>query len=88
VSDPTYIIGIDLGTTNSVVAYTEARVDEYDEPDIRIFEVPQLVAPGSLKGSTILPSFILLPGSHDVPEGGLELPWDRKKFFGRGGIRP
>jgi len=84
VSDPTYIIGIDLGTTNSVVAYTEARVDEYDEPDIRIFEVPQLVAPGSLKGSTILPSFILLPGSHDVPEGGLELPWDRKSSLAVG----
>ena len=83
-SDPTYIIGIDLGTTNSVVAYTEARVDEYDEPDIRIFEVPQLVAPGSLKGSTILPSFILLPGSHDVPEGGLELPWDRKSSLAVG----
>ena len=84
VSDPTYIIGIDLGTTNSVVAYTEAQVDEYDEPDIRIFEVPQLVAPGSLKGSTILPSFILLPGPHDVPEGGLELPWDRKSSLAVG----
>ena len=83
-SDPTYIIGIDLGTTNSVVAYTDARVDEYDEPDIRIFEVPQLVAPGSLKGSEILPSFILLPGPHDVPKGGLELPWNRKSSLAVG----
>ena len=84
VSEPVYIIGIDLGTTNSVVAYTEAQADEYDTPDIRIFEVPQLVAPGSIGKSESLSSFILLPGPHDVPEGGLELPWDNKSSLAVG----
>jgi len=72
-SDPTYIVGIDLGTTNCVVAYTEARVDETEEPEIRVFEIPQLVGPGSLGNSEILPSFLLLPGPHDVPKGGLKV---------------
>ncbi len=75
-ADPIYVIGIDLGTTNSVVAYTEARYDDLTELDIRIFNIPQLVASGSLGEQSTLPSFLLLPGPHDVPEGGLALPWD------------
>jgi len=74
--DPTFVVGIDLGTTNSVVAYTEAWGNEETEPHIRIFKIPQLVAAGSLGESSTLPSFLLLPGPHDVPEGGLALPWD------------
>ena len=74
--DPTYVVGIDLGTTNSVVAYTEARTNDEEEPHIRIFKIPQLMAAGSLGESSTLPSFLLLPGPHDVPEGGLALPWD------------
>lgn len=74
--DPTFIVGIDLGTTNSVVAYTEAPVDNETEPHIRIFKIPQLVGAGALGESSALPSFLLLPGPHDVPEGGLALPWD------------
>ena len=83
-SDPVYIIGIDLGTTNCVVAYTEARVDENEEPEIRVFQIPQLVGPGSLGTSEILPSFLLLPGPHDVPEGGLKVPWDEKSSLAVG----
>jgi hypothetical protein len=83
-SDPIYLIGIDLGTTNSVVAYTEAQVDEYDEPQIRVFEIPQLVAPGSVGKREILPSFVLLPGPHDVPDGSLKLPWDQQSCLAVG----
>ena len=75
-SDPLYVVGIDLGTTNSVVAYTEAQVNDHTEPDIRIFQIPQLVASGSVDNMNVLPSFILLPSPHDVPEGSLQLPWD------------
>ena len=41
---PQYIIGIDLGTTNSVLAYSEL---EADEPKIERLAIPQLVAPGT-----------------------------------------
>ncbi len=75
-ADPTYIIGIDLGTTNSVVAYTEADTEEEKEPEIRVFPVPQLVGPGAIGEKETLPSSVLLPGPHDVPEGGMSVPWN------------
>lgn len=77
-ADPKYIIGIDLGTTHCVLAYTEAHVDETAEesPEIRLFSVRQIVSPNEVKGQTLLPSFILVPGPHDVPQGSLALPWN------------
>ncbi len=74
-SDPVYIIGIDLGTTNSVVAYTEAKVEKGKKPEIRVLEIPQLTDAGTVEKRKVLPSFILLPGKHDVPEDALNLPW-------------
>ncbi len=74
--DSKYIIGIDLGTTHSVLAYTEARTAEDIDPVIRTMPVPQVLSPGEVKAQPLLPSFILLPGPHDVPEGSLALPWD------------
>ena len=82
--DPNFVVGIDLGTTNSVVAYTEALVNDEAEPHIRIFKIPQLVASGALGESSALPSFLLLPGPHDVPEGALALPWDPKSHMAVG----
>jgi molecular chaperone DnaK (HSP70) len=76
VTDPTYIIGIDLGTTNSVVAYTAARFEKGRPADIRTLDLPQLVQAGTVENRPLLPSFIFNPGPHDIPEGGLELPWD------------
>lgn len=77
--NPKYIIGIDLGTTNCVAAYTRAEPSEPGEADIRIFEIPQLVSPGEVEARALLPSCLLLPGPHDVPEGGLGLPWSREE---------
>jgi molecular chaperone DnaK (HSP70) len=74
-SEPKYIVGIDLGTTNTVLAYTEAQAPEHGAPEIRVFAVPQLVAPGELQPQPLLPSFLYLPGPHDAPEGSLALPW-------------
>lgn len=84
VCEATYVIGIDLGTTNSVVAYSEARVPEGDPPDIHIFQVPQLVGPGSVGERSVLPSFVFLPGPDDVPRKGLELPWNRENAMAVG----
>lgn len=75
-SDPKYIIGIDLGTTHCVMAYTEKLREENGEPVINIFSIPQVIAPTEIQNQPLLPSFIFLPGPHDVPEGSLALPWD------------
>ena len=34
---------------------------------MRPFEVPQLVAPGEVRSRPLLPSFIYLPGEHELP---------------------
>jgi len=59
-SEPVYIIGIDLGTTNSVAAYTEANITKGETSDIKILKIPQLTGPGTVEKREILPSFILM----------------------------
>ena len=76
-SEPTYIIGIDLGTTNSVVAYTEAKTEVGKAPDIRVLEIPQLTDAGTIEKRSALTSSVLIPGKHDIPEESLQLPWDQ-----------
>jgi hypothetical protein len=81
--DCTYIVGIDLGTTHSVMAYTRATAAER-ESGIHIFPVPQLVNPGEVKAQPLLPSFLLLPGAHEVPAGALALPWNAEQAWAVG----
>jgi len=70
-----YIVGIDLGTTNCAVAYVDTRGRERPSADVRAFEVPQLVAPGESAPRPMLPSFVYLPGAHELPAGATRLPW-------------
>ncbi len=74
-STPKYIVGIDLGTTHTVLAYTNADLADDEQPEIQLLEIPQVVSAGEVKAQSLLPSFLLLPGEHEVPEGGLALPW-------------
>jgi molecular chaperone DnaK (HSP70) len=70
-----YIVGIDLGTTNCAVAYVDTKGRERPSADIRLFEVPQLVAAGETAPRQMLPSFLYLVGTHDLPPGAAQLPW-------------
>jgi molecular chaperone DnaK (HSP70) len=76
-SDPKLIVGIDLGTTNSILAYTEAETEARDAPDIQILEIAQLIGPGAVAEREILPSFIYMPGEKDIASDALDLPWHR-----------
>ena len=71
-----YLVGIDLGTTNCAVAYVDTHGRERPSADIRNFEVPQLVAPGETAPRAMLPSFLYLPGEHELPPGAARLPWN------------
>jgi len=54
-------VGIDLGTTNSGLAYVERTPGELtDYPEIRIQEIPQPIAPGRIEARRTLPSFLFL----------------------------
>src|SRR6516225_4691873 len=77
-----YLIGIDLGTTNSALAYIEAR--SKGEPRIEAFRIPQLTAPGEVADRMLLPSFLYLPGPHDLPPQACSLPWDAERKFAVG----
>ncbi len=69
-----YIVGIDLGTTNSALARCDAIADE--ESRIEIRSIPQLVNPNEVAERSLLPSFLYIPGEFDFPKGSLALPWD------------
>ncbi|MBI5551347.1 MAG: Hsp70 family protein [Desulfobacterales bacterium] len=74
--DAKYIIGIDLGTTNSVVAYVAAQSARVEDADIRLFEIPQLVDAGVVQARPMLPSYLLMPPEPGMPGEDLALPWD------------
>jgi DNA-K related protein/Hsp70 protein len=52
-------IGIDLGTTNSALAFIDSA-DEADYPTIHVLDIPQYVAPGRIEALRTLPSFLYL----------------------------
>ena len=76
-----YVIGIDLGTTNSVLAY--APLDA-DEPRLELLPIPQLVAAGTVESRTMLPSFLYLAARHEAGGGALDLPWAAGRDFAVG----
>ena len=56
-------IGIDLGTTNSALAFIDpAKAIDEGSPAIRVLDVPQHVAQGRIETRRTLPSFLYLAG--------------------------
>ncbi len=71
-----FIIGIDLGTTNSAVAYVDLAAPAAKQP-IQLFKVPQLTAPGVFQPLPVLPSFLYLPGPYDIDPAAARHPWPK-----------
>jgi len=60
-------VGIDLGTTNSALAWIDpAQAEDTSFPPIHIFDIPQLVAPNRIEPRRTLPSFLLLEEGQPV----------------------
>jgi len=78
--DTRYIVGIDLGTTNSALAYFDNSVLD-EKARIEVGAIPQLINPGEAEDRSLLPSFLFVPGEMDFPKGSLNLPWDRNPQF-------
>jgi hypothetical protein len=76
-----YIVGIDLGTTNCAVAYVDTFEQEGDSPKIRLFGIPQVVAPGTVEQRQLLPSFSYQIAEGELPPGSLDLPWQEDTGF-------
>lgn len=58
-----YLVGIDLGTTHTVVAYADANDPE---KYIHLFEVRQLIAPGEVAERPLLPSVRYHPAEGEL----------------------
>ena len=74
-SDSRYIIGIDLGTTNSTIAYVDTQSDS---PESKTLVIPQVIAPGETASESSLPSFLFLPELSTMSPGSLNLPWSKE----------
>ncbi|MBF0498820.1 MAG: Hsp70 family protein [Candidatus Riflebacteria bacterium] len=70
------IVGIDLGTTNTVVTHTTISAAEDKKPEIKVFPLIQEFAQGSVEERDILPSFLF-----ERLQEKAALPWKRESPF-------
>jgi molecular chaperone DnaK (HSP70) len=60
-----YCVGIDLGTTNSVIAYIDTLIADAGDECSRVFAVDQKVGPGSTQALEYIPSVLLYDPHED-----------------------
>ncbi|WP_300456202.1 Hsp70 family protein [Accumulibacter sp.] len=66
-----YIVGIDLGTSNTVVAYAAPG-----KTQVELFSIEQLVGLGQVAARPLLPSVRYHPAAGEISPGDLQLPWE------------
>ena len=69
---PKFSVGIDLGTTNSVISYTPL---DGDQASCEVLEIPQIVDRGTIEKRGSLPSFTYLATDAEAQGGVCDLPW-------------
>jgi molecular chaperone DnaK (HSP70) len=74
-----FVVGIDLGTTNSALAYYDTGAG--DDATLMHLKIPQVVAPGVVEDRPLLPSFLYLPGPNEQPAGAMKLPWAAERDY-------
>ena len=79
---PAFLVGIDLGTTNTVVAYANAANAADMQAGIQLFPIEQLVAPGEVGARPLLPSLRYHPAAGELAAGDLTLPWPQQEVAG------
>ena len=76
-----FVIGIDLGTTNSVLAYSALNAEL---AEIALLSIPQLVAVQTTESRTTLPSFLYLATQSETEQKAFSLPWNSGQPFATG----
>ncbi len=79
-----FIVGIDLGTTNSAVGYIDLHDVSPGSIEIKSFDIIQLASKGRLERLKTLPSFLYLPGKYEFERGVTALPWDGERDYAVG----
>lgn len=67
-----FSIGIDLGTTHSVLAYVNTQEES---PAVKVMGISQMTAPGTVETRDQLGSFLYQPHEHEMSESSRRLPW-------------
>lgn len=76
-----FVIGIDLGTTNSVLAY---RALNEERPQVHLLPIPQLVAANTIESRSMLPSFLYQCTSDETTAKSFAMPWNEGTSFAVG----
>lgn len=71
-----FSVGIDLGTTNSVVSFVELSETDGEQAPLHVLDIPQLTAPGVIGEKPQLPSFLYQAHEAELAPGDVVLPWD------------
>nr|WP_321384153.1 Hsp70 family protein [uncultured Vibrio sp.] len=80
-ASPRFLVGIDLGTTNTVVAYCEIT-DNLEQSKVSLFDIDQLIGPGEVVRKPLLPSFRYHPAPGQISASDLTLPWENQLVSG------
>lgn len=78
-SEPKWVVGIDLGTTHTAIA--RASLTSGDARPAESVAVTQLVSAGSVEARPLLPSCLYLPIASEGPQ---RLPWDADRSYAVG----
>ncbi|MBC7968453.1 MAG: Hsp70 family protein, partial [Fuerstia sp.] len=73
-----FVIGIDLGTTNSVMAYIALNEEQ---PQVQLLPIPQLVAANTIESRPMLPSFLYQCTNDEFAARSFALPWNEDATF-------
>ena len=77
-----YYIGIDLGTTNCVLAYTEQNTEQTaEQPNLQLLSIDQLVDASTIEGRRSLPSFVYVASESSQ---AYRLPWSDDRNYAVG----
>lgn len=80
---PRFVIGIDLGTTNSAVSYVDTSIEHWK---IETFAIAQVVAAGQVEKLETLPSFYYEALPDERTSGATRLPWLKDAPAGAVGV--
>jgi len=76
-SNSRYLVGIDLGTSNSAVFY----VDHEDVTrNLKHFLVPQWIGEGQIHTLPVLPSCLYFPTENEINSGQFNSPWETESL--------
>jgi hypothetical protein len=76
-----FLIGIDLGTTNCTMAYAQIGDTSEDSAEIHSFAIPQITQCGTEDSISSLPSFLYFSLEEELKSQSLGVSWDPRREY-------